>query len=1040
MSSHDWVLRKAIDAAYLADESACVEALLAAYPIAAAMRARAQSRARELVETVRQKSLREQGLNAFLHEYDLSSQEGIVIMCLAEALLRIPDTLTAEKLIHDKLTQGEWDKHLGHSHSLLVNASTWGLLLTGRFVELDQQWSEANWLKRFVAHTGEGVVRAALAQAMRIMGQQFVMGTTIEDAYARSQQRSHSLYRYSFDMLGEAALSAQDADRYYQAYSHAIAQLGMMSGDDQDYNSRPSISIKLSALHPRYEWAQRERVMNELVPRLLALVEQARSVNIAVTIDAEESERLALSLDIFSSVWHVPSLSGWSGMGIAVQAYQKRAPYVIDWLINLARNGGRRVPVRLVKGAYWDSEIKRSQERGLSAYPVYTRKISTDVAYLVCAKRLLDAGASIFPQFATHNAYTLSCILELAGERDGFEFQRLHGMGEELYEQIVGPQRLNKACRVYAPVGSYKDLLPYLVRRLLENGANTSFINRLVNETVSLDDIIADPFVELQKCQPKPHPHIPLPRNLFGEARLNSLAISLHDTDALAGLQQAIALAMPQPYRAAPIVNGVEVSGEEHSVIDPADQRRIVGRVAYANESVVDQALHCAAQGAKEWSALPVNERASALERTAELIEQQRATLMALCIREGGKTFLDAQAEVREAADFCRYYAHIARHDFSTPTTLRGPTGESNQLSWHARGVFACISPWNFPLAIFTGQVSAALAAGNAVIAKPATQTPLVAAQLVQLMLQAGVPGNVLQFLPGRGALLGAHLARDARVAGFAFTGSTDTAKQINQWLAARDGAIVPFIAETGGQNAMIVDSSALPEQVVNDVMASAFNSAGQRCSALRVLFVQQDIAARVIELLKGAMAELHIGDPALLATDVGPVIDNAARTTLLHHTEHLRQIGQLVYTVTLPVATEHGSFVAPSAWIIDNLSLLTREVFGPVLHIITYSASHLDAVIEAINDTGYGLTLGIHSRIDATITHIRQRARVGNLYVNRNMIGAVVGVQPFGGEGLSGTGPKAGGPHYLQRFATERTVSINTAAVGGNASLLSLS
>lgn len=1031
------VLRKAIDAAYLADETLCVEALLADYPIAAPGRARAQEHSRELVLAVRQQARRKQGLGAFLHEYDLSSQEGIVIMCLAEALLRIPDAATAEKLIHDKLTQGEWDKHLGQSQSLLVNASTWGLLLTGRFVQLDQEWSQANWLKRFAARTGESVIRAALAQAMRVMGQQFVMGTTIEEAYARSQDGS--LYRHSFDMLGEGALSAKDAEAYWIAYSYAIAYLGKVSHRHADPHARPSISIKLSALHPRYEWAQHARVMDELVPRLLALVEQARSVDVAVTVDAEESERLTLSLEVFSRVWHAPAVLGWSGMGIAVQAYQKRAPYVIDWLCGIARQAARCIPVRLVKGAYWDSEIKRAQERGLHGYPVYTRKIATDVSYLVCAKRLLDAGPIIFPQFATHNAYTLSCILDLAGARRDFEFQRLHGMGEELYAQVVGPQRLNAACRVYAPVGTYKDLLPYLVRRLLENGANTSFIHHLVNEAVSVDEIIVDPYVELKKCQAKPHPNIPLPRDLYGEVRRNSLGVSLYDTEALANLQQAIALAMQQSYRAAPLINGVEMAGEEHYVMDPADKRRIVGQVAYADAQIVDQALNYAAQGAADWGALHVNERSSALDRTADLIEQHRAVLMALCIREGGKTLPDAQAEIREAADFCRYYAQIARQDFSAPTKLRGPTGESNELSWHARGVFACISPWNFPLAIFTGQVSAALAAGNAVIAKPATQTPLVAAHVVRLMLQAGVPASALQFLPGRGAQLGALLARDARVAGIAFTGSTDTARQINQWLATRNGSIVPLIAETGGQNAMIVDSSALPEQVVNDVIASAFNSAGQRCSALRVLFLQEDIAARVIELLQGAMAELRLGDPALLATDVGPVIDHAAQTSLLKHIEHLRCIGRPIYETRLPNGTENGTFFAPSAWEIDNLSRLTSEVFGPILHVITYSASHLDGVIEAINATGYGLTLGIHSRIDATVAYITQRARVGNMYVNRNMIGAVVGVQPFGGEGLSGTGPKAGGPHYLHRFATERTVSVNTAAVGGNASLLSL-
>jgi RHH-type proline utilization regulon transcriptional repressor/proline dehydrogenase/delta 1-pyrroline-5-carboxylate dehydrogenase len=696
--------------------------------------------------------------------------------------------------------------------------------------------------------------------------------------------------------------------------------------------------------------------------------------------------------------------------------------------------------VRLVKGAYWDSEVKRAQERGLDGYPVFTRKTATDVSYLACARRMLAAPDAIYPQFATHNAHTLAAILEFAGASRDFEFQRLHGMGEALYEQVVGPDRLGIPCRIYAPVGSHEDLLPYLVRRLLENGANTSFVNRIVDERAPIDEIVADPIARLRRLPSKPHPRIRLPRDIYLPERLNARGIDLSDPSALQPLAEAMARAAePGSWQGGPVIGGVAREGGGRAVFDPADRRRAIGEVADGDPAALDDALDRARRAFPLWDRTPADERASRLERLASLLERDTAPLMALAVREGGKTIPDALAEIREAADFCRYYAHRARAEFGAPRLLPGPTGERNELSLHGRGVFACISPWNFPLAIFTGQVAAALAAGNAVVAKPAEQTPLIAAHAVRLCHEAGIPPDALHLLPGPGETVGAGLVDDPRIAGVVFTGSTETARAIQRALAKRPGTILPLIAETGGQNAMIVDSSALPEQVVGDVLASSFQSAGQRCSALRVLFVQEDIAAKLLTMLAGAMAELRIGDPGQLATDVGPVIDADAKATLDTHAERMAREGRVVYRAALGEDCAHGSFVAPAAFEIDGIVRLEREVFGPILHVVRYKADRLDSVIEAVNGTGYGLTLGIHSRVDSTIAHIAARAKVGNAYVNRNMIGAVVGVQPFGGEGLSGTGPKAGGPHYLHRFAVERTLSVNTTAQGGNAALMSL-
>jgi len=1033
-------LRQAISAACLADESDCVTALLPLARQDDEASRRVARRARRLVEQVRARRLGQGGIDAFMHEYDLTSREGVALMCLAESLLRIPDNATADQLIQDKLADADWARHLGHSHSLFVNASTWGLMLTGRMVRLEQQDMDniSGLLGKLIARSGEPAIRLALRQAMSIIGRQFVMGRAIEDALARSRQEENAACRYSFDMLGEAALSHDDARRYYQAYVQAISALSDESGRVEDIYAHSGISLKLSALHPRYEFAQRDRVMAELLPVLTELALRAREGGVSLTIDAEEAECLDLSLDLFEQLCRHDKLADWDGLGLAVQAYQKRALPVIRWLADLARRRGRTLAIRLVKGAYWDMEIKRAQERGLEGYPVFTRKVATDVSYLACAREILSAGGLFYPQFATHNARTIASVIEMSGGVARFEFQRLHGMGEALYAALA-EEAPAIPCRVYAPVGSHEALLPYLVRRLLENGANTSFVNRIVDESTPIERVIADPVREVERLRQLPHPRIPLPRNLYGDGRRNSTGINLYDSLAVGELAAQMEAAAKREWRACPIVDGKTVEGEAAPVADPANRARTVGLVVDAGEDSILRALDSAGQAFGNWSMTAVDARAACLERAAGLLEAHRAELLALCVREGGRTVPDAVAELREAVDYCRYYAHSARSSMARPRLLAGPAGERNSLGWAGRGIFACISPWNFPLAIFTGQVAAALVAGNTVIAKPAHQTPLVAARVVRLLHEAGIPDKALHFLPGSGADVGMKLVGDERIAGVAFTGSTITARTINQALARRSGAIPVLIAETGGQNAMIVDSSALPEQVVTDVIQSAFNSAGQRCSALRVLFLQKEIAPRVLELLRGAMNELTVGDPALLSTDVGPLIDEAVRANLMGHVERMDAIGRLRGEVPWSEELTQGCFMAPRVYEIDSLACLEGEVFGPVLHVITYASSHLDNVIAAINGTGYGLTLGIHSRIEEKARYIQARVRAGNIYVNRNMIGAAVGVQPFGGEGLSGTGPKAGGPHYLHRFATERTCTVNLAAVGGDADLLSL-
>jgi len=1049
-------LRARVTAAYARDESEHLAELLAAATLPAALQAEVQAAAEGLVERTRIRAADPELVQAFMRQYDLSSEEGVLLMCVAEALLRIPDPPTADKLIRDKLGEAAWEKHLGGSSSVLVNASTWGLMLTGRVVSLaeDTRRDVGAAFKRLVARTGEPVIRLAVRQAMKIMGHQFVMGRTIDEALERSRKGENTRYRYSFDMLGEGALTSRDAARYFKAYKGAIGAIGAAykaggaGGSADAVFAAPSISVKLSALHPRFEHGQRGRVLAELTPMLLELAQHAKAQAIGFTVDAEESERLELSLDVIGTAFAERSLDGWEGYGLAVQAYQKRAPFVIDELAALARQVGRRLPMRLVKGAYWDSEIKKAQVEGYAGYPVFTRKANTDVSYLACARRMFAASDAIYPMFATHNAQTIAAIHAMANEggtRRNHEYQRLHGMGEDLYAEVIGADRLGAPCRVYAPVGSHEDLLPYLVRRLLENGANSSFVNRITDSRVRAADLVADPVATVRRNALSPHPHIPQPRDLFRapndatrrQDRTNSMGINLANDAELRELAAKINAAV-KPWSAQPLVPGASAFGATVKVSNPADRREAVGEYLAASEANVQTALANAVKAQPDWDTLPAASRAVILEKAADLLEARTPEFMAMCVKEAGKSLPAAVAEVREAVDFLRYYAGQARELF-TPLKLPGPTGESNRLSLHGRGVFVCISPWNFPLAIYLGQVAAALAAGNSVIAKPAEQTTLVAFAATRLLHEVGVPEDVLQFLPGDGATVGAGLTRDARVAGVAFTGSNETAWAINRTLAARHAPIAALIAETGGQNALIADSSSLPEQVVKDAIASAFDSAGQRCSAARVLFVQDDIADKVMHLLAGAMDELVIGDPGLPSTDVGPVIDEDAKRNLEAHAARMDKEARLIKMAALPEACAQGCFVAPRAYELNALSQLDREVFGPILHVLRWKADQLDPLIDAINGTGFGLTLGIHSRIDTTVEHIARRVRVGNCYVNRNQIGAVVGVQPFGGEGLSGTGPKAGGPHYLARFATERTLTINTTAAGGNASLLTL-
>jgi RHH-type proline utilization regulon transcriptional repressor/proline dehydrogenase/delta 1-pyrroline-5-carboxylate dehydrogenase len=1019
-------LRQAITAAWRQSEPALLPGLLEAARLKPEERQATQVLARQLAQALRDHppAAGRQGLvQGLLQEYALSSQEGVALMCLAEALLRIPDAATRDALIRDKIGRGQWSQHLGNSRSLFVNAATWGLLLTGKLVATHSEESLQSRLSSLLRKGGEPLIRKGVDMAMRLMGEQFVMGQTIAQALERAQALEARGFRYSYDMLGEAALTAEDAERYRQAYEAAIHAIGR-AAQGRGVIDGPGISIKLSALHPRYSRAQYQRVMDELYPVLLRLATLAKHYQIGLNIDAEEADRLELSLDLLERLCHAPELAGFDGIGFVVQAYQKRCPRVIDHLIDLARRSGHRLMVRLVKGAYWDSEIKRAQLDGLEDYPVYTRKAYTDVAYLACARRLLAAPDAIYPQFATHNAHTLAAIVQMAGPQQyhsgQYEFQCLHGMGEPLYAQVVGPDRLGRPCRIYAPVGTHDTLLAYLVRRLLENGANTSFVHQMADPHIPIDELVQDPVERVEQWARqegelgRPHPAIPRPHQLYGAQRRNSAGIDLANEHTLAQLLHAWADPAAHAWQAGPMLApGGPEPGAAQPRFNPADPRDQVGMAADATPAHCAHALQAASAFAPTWAATAPSDRAAALERAADAMQAELPRLLGLLMREAGKTAANAVAEVREAIDFLRFYAAQVRQHFDNDTHL-------------PLGPVVCISPWNFPLAIFTGQVAAALAAGNTVLAKPAEQTPLIAAEAVRLLWQAGIPAAAVQLLPGPGETVGATLVADARVQGVLFTGSTEVARIIQRTLSERlspRGHPIPLIAETGGQNAMIVDASALPEQVVQDAVASAFDSAGQRCSALRVLCVQDDVYDRVLAMLKGAMTEQRLGPPTRLAVDIGPVIDAEARAGIEAHIERMRQRGHAVFQAARVEGddTRHGHFVTPTLIEIPHLGELQREVFGPVLHVLRYRRRDLPQVIEQINATGYGLTLGVHSRIDETIGHILHAVRAGNQYVNRNMVGAVVGVQPFGGEGLSGTGPKAGGPLYLYRLLAQR-------------------
>jgi len=1035
---------------YLVDESAYVSELVGLLNAEDKDAKRIGDKTAELVREIRTMDTAVDSIDELLQQYSLDTQEGVLLMCLAEALLRIPDKETADALIEDKLGVADWKSHLGQSESWFVNASTWGLLMTGNVIKMDLPKGDgkpATFINRMVNRLGEPVIRRAMYQAMKVMGKQFVLGRDIKEALKRSQPLFDKGYTYSYDMLGEAACTRDDAKGYFDDYARAIRTVGETSRKLKEGTPSPSVSIKLSALHPRYEFGRREQVLEELVASVRELAGIARELNVAITIDAEEVDRLEISLEVFRAVYESDTCRGWGKFGLVVQAYSTRALPTLQYLNRIADLQGDEIPLRLVKGAYWDSEIKESQELGVEGYPVFTRKASTDVSYLVCVRFLLSENTHgrIYPQFATHNAHTISTILDVAnaGETRQFEFQRLHGMGEALYEAALKRAPKGTWCRIYAPVGAHKDLLPYLVRRLLENGANSSFVHQLVDPRVPVESLCTHPVVTLNQYKTYHNPRIALPPNIYGADRLNSRGINLNINSQYQPLIDEMATHMDTTYDVRPqLAFDVEVNAERRQAVTcPFDRRDTLGHVQWTSAEEASKAIDAAWAAFPRWEQTPVEERAAILERFGDLMETHTAELMTLCSREGGKLLTDGIAEIREAVDFCRYYANRARADFAEPTELQGPTGEHNQIMLGGKGVFACISPWNFPVAIFCGQMVAAAVTGNTVVAKPAEQTSLVAHRVVELLREAGMPHDVVQLLPGDGPTVGSVLSSDPRITGVCFTGSTQTAQIINRSLAARENAPLPtLIAETGGLNAMIVDSTALPEQVVNDVMQSAFQSAGQRCSALRVLYVQEDVAERVIGLLKGAMDELKIGDPRDLGTDVGPVIDEEARAGLLKHIEEYRSQGRVIAEAAVDkTITEHGTFVAPVALRIDGIDSLESEQFGPVLHIATWKGGEVDKVIDTINGLGYGLTFGVHSRNESFANAVAQKIRVGNVYVNRNIIGAVVGVQPFGGQGFSGTGPKAGGPHYLHRFATEKTRTVNTTALGGNASLLAM-
>ncbi|MXP29319.1 bifunctional proline dehydrogenase/L-glutamate gamma-semialdehyde dehydrogenase PutA [Porphyrobacter algicida] len=1034
--------RLAMRQAYRMEEEACVAQRMQEAAAASALHDKAQALAIQLIEGARRRKA--SGIDAFLQQFGLGTEEGIALMCLAEALLRVPDARTADALIRDKIGEIDWAEHLGESSSTFVNAATFSLMLTGEVLERphEAQRGMRSTLKRAVGRLGEPVIRKATLQAMRILGGQFVFGRTMDEALKRAAPNRAKGLTHSYDMLGEAAMTFPHAEKYRQAYERAIERLAAECRGG--ITTSPGVSVKLSALYPKYDYLHHDAAVAALVPVIRELAIKARDADMHFTVDAEEAERLEISLDIIEQLVADDALfdngteTGWTGFGLAIQAYQKRAVPLCRWTAELAERHGRRLFVRLVKGAYWDTEIKLSQVGGHTDFPVFTRKVATDVSYLACANILLEAGDHLYPAFATHNAYTIGSVKALAAEHDRegrFEFQRLHGMGEDVYETLAKLEgNARTPVRVYAPVGSHKELLAYLVRRLLENGANSSFVNRMADADVPAVDLAGDPVAELAALEPRRNPTIPLPADIF-PGRRNSAGVDLADPLVREPLLERLRKLDDRQWHAEPTFRHPH-EGETAPITMPQDLSHEVGTRRDTLQAEVGEAIARAKEAQPAWNALGGSQRAVLLERAADAFEAHTDELISLCQREAGKSLVDGVLEVREAVDFLRYYANEARAMFDRPLLLPGPTGEENRLTLAGRGVFATISPWNFPLAIFTGPAAAALAAGNTVVAKPAEQTPLIASLAVKLCHDAGIPREVFQLLPGAGDV-GGWITSDPGLSGVAFTGSTDTAHAINRALAARDGAIATFIAETGGQNAMIVDSSALPEQVTRDVIASAFQSAGQRCSALRVLYLQDDVADEMLEMIRGAFEALTIGDPEDLATDVGPVIDPDAKAALERHIARRKRGGSTVWRRKLDGSLAHGCFVAPTIIEVDSILDLKRENFGPVLHVARFPASGLEQVVDDINTVGYGLTLGLHSRIEATRRTVEARARVGNFYVNRNQIGAVVESQPFGGEGLSGTGPKAGGPHYVARFATERVVCIDTTAAGGNATLL---
>ena len=1023
-----------------AREEEVVADLLDRPPVSEGQRKEAVRIGQEIVQIARANAKRKGIMESFLEEFGLSNQEGIALMCLAEALLRIPDAETRDDLIAEKMRSGDWSSHLNQSESWLVNASTWGLMLTGRVIgpSADAVRSPAKFVQGLVRESGEPVIRTAMMQAMRIMGEQFVLGRNVSAAIKRGKKmiREDDAATFSFDMLGEGARTAADADRYMEAYKSSIRAI-----DDATEGHPPElengVSVKLSALHPRYEAVKTDRVMEELYPRVLELCEMAHKRGIHLCLDAEEADRLVIQMQIIDRLAREPSLEGWRGLGLAVQAYQKRAGHVIERLHKLAEETDRRIMVRLVKGAYWDTEIKHAQNEGIDDFPVFTTKDATDLHYLHCARLLMKASPKLYPQIATHNAHTLAAVRLMAEELnvENYEFQRLHGMGEALYKAAGEANRV----RVYAPVGAHKDLLPYLVRRLLENGANSSFVNTFLDEDVPVDDVVYDG-IALIEAGNRRHPRIARPPALFGAERRNSKGLDLSEKSSRDAIAEAVAkLDKSMPRKGGPIVDGKSSTDGKHDVLCPHDLSRIIGKMKWAGPKDIDKAFEATKKAQPAWDAKGGVARADILREMGNKLEENMNFFIALMSREGGKTLADGVAEVREAVDFCRYYAHEAETHFNQPTRLPGPTGETNHLSLHGRGTFVCISPWNFPLAIFTGQVAAALAAGNAVIAKPAEQTSFTAFEAVKLFLEAGVPKGVLHLLPGDGETIGAPLTKHKDLGGVCFTGSTEVARIINKTLADREGPILPLIAETGGMNAMFVDTTALREQVVDDIVNSAFGSAGQRCSALRIAYLPDDTADMLIEGIKGAMDELQLGDPALPSTDIGPVIDKDAETTLVNYLNGLGKNAKILKRVAPEGLPEKQTFFFPTLIEMKNIESMEREVFGPVLHVVRYDPDKLNKVAPQLEAKNYGLTLGIHSRLESFSREVRDAVKVGNTYVNRSMTGAVVGVQPFGGEGLSGTGPKAGGPHYLQRFAVERTVTVNTAAQGGDPDLLNL-